>query len=414
MKILVISNLYPPHQLGGYEIGCRNVVNGLRSLGHEVHVLTSPSHFKQIDPEESIFRSLQLRAFQFGAAETPLTRLEAQVSNYTNTAVTVAHIAEFIPDCVYLFNLYGLGGLGIVDALNTLKYPWVMHLMDQLPQMLQAGVHRSVLDLYNATNGMIYRSGKLISMSAHLLNEIKKNCKFKYAMDADLIPGWANAEGPIKERQYLSNGHAQFVSAGAIHPHKGIDVILEAVSLLKKEMITNFMVTIYGNGQHAFYIDLCKQLKIMDKVTFKPMQRQEDLMEIYQRADAFLFPTWEREPFGFAPIEAAAVGCIPIITHTCGAAERLIRNVNCLKIQRNASSLRDAMITICSGSLSLVEIGKNAQTIAREDLSFSTCLRRIESIVATVSYKSSTPEKPDWLHNNLFYLKHNLAVRLSN
>lgn len=414
MKILVISNLYPPHQLGGYEIGCRNVVNGLRSLGHEVHVLTSPSHFKQNVAEESIFRSLQLRAFQFGGSETPLTRMEAQVSNYTNTSVTLAHIAEFRPHCVYFFNLYGLGGLGIIDAVNTLKYPWVMHLMDQLPQMLKLGVHRSVLELFNATNGNIYRAGKLISMSAHLLREIEKNCGFKYAMDADLVPGWADAEGPVRDRDYLQNGHAQFVTAGAILAHKGIDVIIQAVALLKQEMISNFTVTIYGNGQQAFYINHCKQFQVLDKISFRPMQTQAELTEIYRASDAFLFPTWEREPFGFAPIEAAAVGCVPIITHNCGAAERLIRNINCLKIERTADALRDAMKSVCSGLAPLAILGKNAQMIARQDLSFATCLGRIENILSTAIYKAKTPAKPDWLLNNLCYLKHNLAAKISH
>jgi glycogen synthase len=414
MKILVISNLYPPNQLGGYEIGCRNVVNGLRSRGHEVHVLTSPSHFKQTNAEESVFRNLQLRAFQFRGSETSLTQIEAKVSNYTNTSVTLAHIKEFGPDCVYLFNLYGLGGLGIIDALNTLKYTWVMHLMDQLPHMLQHGVHPAILELFNANHGNAYRTGKLISMSSHLMREIKKNCGFRYAMDADLIPGWADADGPVQERNYLRNGHAQFVTAGAIHAHKGIDVIIQAVALLKQEMISNFTVSIYGNGKQAFYIDLCKQLQVQDHVLFKAMQTQAELIEIYRSSDAFLFPTWEREPFGFAPIEAAAVGCVPIITHNCGAAERLIRNVNCMKIRRTSASLRDAMKSVCSGLTPLAAIGKNAQTIARQDLSFSNCLGRIESILATAVYKAKPPNTPDWLLNNLCYLKHNLAVRLSH
>ena len=41
MRILVISNFYPPHIIGGYEIGCRDIVEALRSRGHEVSVLTS-------------------------------------------------------------------------------------------------------------------------------------------------------------------------------------------------------------------------------------------------------------------------------------------------------------------------------------------------------------------------------------
>lgn len=41
MKILLPTSLYPPHYVGGYELGCRDVVEGLRGRGHEVQVLTS-------------------------------------------------------------------------------------------------------------------------------------------------------------------------------------------------------------------------------------------------------------------------------------------------------------------------------------------------------------------------------------
>ena len=41
MRILIVSNLYPPHHIGGYELGCRDVVEGLKARGHEVKVLTS-------------------------------------------------------------------------------------------------------------------------------------------------------------------------------------------------------------------------------------------------------------------------------------------------------------------------------------------------------------------------------------
>ena len=41
IRILVLSNFYPPHHIGGYELRCRSVVDGLRRRGHHVHVLTS-------------------------------------------------------------------------------------------------------------------------------------------------------------------------------------------------------------------------------------------------------------------------------------------------------------------------------------------------------------------------------------
>ena len=61
MRILVISNLYPPHGLGGYEERCKVCVDALRQRGHEVAVLTSsyghdPEQPQQ--PEEGVHREL--------------------------------------------------------------------------------------------------------------------------------------------------------------------------------------------------------------------------------------------------------------------------------------------------------------------------------------------------------------------
>jgi glycogen(starch) synthase len=41
MRILVLTNLYPPAALGGYERMCRDVVERFRRRGHTVGVLTS-------------------------------------------------------------------------------------------------------------------------------------------------------------------------------------------------------------------------------------------------------------------------------------------------------------------------------------------------------------------------------------
>jgi hypothetical protein len=41
VKILVLSNLYPPDFIGGYELACEQAVDALIARGHEVRVLTS-------------------------------------------------------------------------------------------------------------------------------------------------------------------------------------------------------------------------------------------------------------------------------------------------------------------------------------------------------------------------------------
>src|ERR1700760_2446245 len=41
MRILILSNLYPPNVVGGYERLCYEVTAGLAASGHEMTVLTS-------------------------------------------------------------------------------------------------------------------------------------------------------------------------------------------------------------------------------------------------------------------------------------------------------------------------------------------------------------------------------------
>src|SRR3954469_20251061 len=47
MKLAVVSNLYPPLFIGGYEIGAALVVDELRRRGHDVRVLTAHRYYLQ-------------------------------------------------------------------------------------------------------------------------------------------------------------------------------------------------------------------------------------------------------------------------------------------------------------------------------------------------------------------------------
>src|SRR4051812_15544313 len=59
MRILFISERYPPHFIGGYEIACASVAEGLRHRGHQVGVLTSNFSLGRLrDNETGIFRRL--------------------------------------------------------------------------------------------------------------------------------------------------------------------------------------------------------------------------------------------------------------------------------------------------------------------------------------------------------------------
>ena len=63
MKILVISNYYPPFEIGGWEQLTRDVTNELGRRGHQVRVLTSNHKAEGVfRPEPAIARQFHLQS----------------------------------------------------------------------------------------------------------------------------------------------------------------------------------------------------------------------------------------------------------------------------------------------------------------------------------------------------------------
>jgi hypothetical protein len=57
MRIFIVTNLYPPHYFGGYEVRCAQVADYLHAAGHEIRVLTSsykPPTNREFSPESQL------------------------------------------------------------------------------------------------------------------------------------------------------------------------------------------------------------------------------------------------------------------------------------------------------------------------------------------------------------------------
>ena len=63
MKLLFITNAYPPYTLGGYDQICEGVRSRLEREGHTIHVLTSNHRVSEGPPQEQrVTRTLRLMA----------------------------------------------------------------------------------------------------------------------------------------------------------------------------------------------------------------------------------------------------------------------------------------------------------------------------------------------------------------
>src|SRR5580704_4511120 len=102
MRILLISNLFPPKIIGGYELRARDFARRLCRDGHQVTVASSPifaARSKDTEPFE-VFRTLECVGFspQIRSAEDRV--LLGLFVNLDNAAALEALIGTVNPDAI--------------------------------------------------------------------------------------------------------------------------------------------------------------------------------------------------------------------------------------------------------------------------------------------------------------------------
>jgi glycogen synthase len=383
VRILVVSNFYPPDFLGGYELGCAQAVNALRENGHEVAVCTTPSHLGVVN-EHQILRYLELadiyRPAVIKSDRNLLDDARAKLINFHNISVLLDIIAGFRPDVIYLWNLLGLGVVGIVSVLNHLNLPWVWHLMDRIPVAMCELPVSGLETLFEESSTRNLNQGAFIAVSSILAEECRS-----FGIDLGervfVLPTWISRSVDFTARTTRGDGPLRCLYAGTIGAHKGTDLILEAATLLIREGQTNFSVDLYGLGDWEGYRSMAERNNVDSHVRFHGSTDQQELDRLYLNHDVFLFPTSYREPNAFAVFEASAAGCVPVISRISGNAEWLVDNVHVIKIDRSADALAEALGSILDGEVDLKGLRKRGSWAVRTDFTLGKILAKIEQIL---------------------------------
>ena len=393
MRIVVLSNLYPPDVLGGYEIACAQAVDALRQRGHEVLVLTAtprkavptPQHVKRVFRLADVWN--QYLNARMGDLALRLLFADASFVNAFNVHVMAKEITEFQPDVVYIHNIFGLGGLGLVATLEQLGVPWVWHLGDDVPTMLCKHINQIMPELVRQFG--LRTRGRFIAVSSRVVEEMERD-GIELSSPVEIIPYWVTGDPTPLDRSYMPDGILRVVTGGRLNPAKGIDRLIEAVANLRDEGVDNVTLDLYGTSHEAGrYPNLINRLGLGDRVRLMGFLPQRELFRRYSEYDVFAFPTWDREPFGLAPLEAAAHGgCVPLVSRSCGVGEWLVHGVHCVKTGLEPGSLERALRTLGESGADLAVLGTRARRTALRDMHIDSIVPRIEAILEDAAFES--------------------------
>ena len=325
MKILVISNYYPPHYIGGYELSCFSTVEYLKKQGHEVYVLTGNYKNESIE-FENVYRKLKYINYENSSF---INKHQIEVYNYKTTK---SILQKLNPDLVYIWSLR-LVSLSPAIAVNNLNVKKVYEIGDfwmkgYLSNSFLSKVKRSIKNLLPFTINQDLDISPAICISNWVAQEMQDKYSSK---EVYMVPNGVNIYE--KKRKKLGD-KIKYMFCGRIDYTKGLDIAIKALGNLKDKGISNFELHIYGEG-NDMYIKKCKNiiniLNLQEEVKF--CGKKDDIQDYYSQYDVLLMPTRMREPFGLVIIEAMAAGVVVIATNAYGPAEIIDNNKDGLLFQ---------------------------------------------------------------------------------
>ncbi|GAA5115568.1 glycosyltransferase family 4 protein [Luteolibacter yonseiensis] len=405
MKILVISNLYPPHEIGGYEIICRDVVEQLTKTGHELRVLTS-DHRIANRPEFAqphVSRRLKIHGF-FGHPWLPIHRLFKEIEAPNHRAVR-EEIAAFRPDVVYVWNLGGISK-SILHTLRASAIPVTFFVSDHwIARSLAADVW---LGWWNTpgTFSRTFLRGILTALGIRKRLDLAaptaptstlrfENISFCSAFLRDLTAakGWPVAHAEVIHTATetsvftVKTDHSRFEKllwVGRLSADKDPLTAIRAVAAAHRAGMTFLTLDIFGNGDAPYLAEIDEEIRklgLTDHIHRRTALASE-MRGLYSQYDALLFTSNWGEPFAITPLEAMASG-LPVITSLDGGQVELARHgVNCLVAEAANPDLYATSLAELGASPELrASISTTGLEEVRNRLDIAPITRQIEALL---------------------------------
>lgn len=345
MRLLFLSNFFPPARSGGYTQWCHEVTERLAERGHTIGVLTSRHERTKVPAgEQNIYRLLHLEGDL--AYYHPLPFFSKWKKQHRENLLYLEQIVqEFAPDLIFIWGMWALSKALPALAEQRLPGRVVYYLSDYWP---------SATDMHTAywqspARHYLMRPPKRILSKIALLmlaKEGQPDLKLEQVIcvsarvrdllveaglpvqNAQIIYGGTDVERflDVRRRDCLP-GHLKLLYAGQLVQHKGVHTAIEAMSRLVKAWgINEISLTLVGSGHpdyEAFLHDLIEKEGLQNHMAIHKPVSKDEMPAIFQQFDVLIFPSIYEEPLARITQEAMASGLAVVGTTTGGTKEIL-------------------------------------------------------------------------------------------
>jgi glycogen(starch) synthase len=408
LRILLISNYYPPYEVGGYEQLCRDVAARLSDRGHAIHVLTSNHGLDgRSQPDEPAIHRLLEISPDYGARLGPawqfmFARRQAETRN---RECLRSLVQQFQPEVICIWNLQGLPRSLAVEAeslSNVGVAYWLAGYSPAEPDEYWLYWSASTINpaispikqlLSSAALSILRNEGQPIHPQMQHVAVVSEFMRNKGIADGSL-PSYAQViyNGVEIERFYRPvqtdlDGPLSLLQAGRVSEDKGVHTAVEAIGRLARDyQIRNVHLYVAGSGPaayQAFLEQIVQQYGIEEMVSFLGWLPRDAMPDLMAKCQVLLLPTVHHEPFARVVLEAMASGLAVTGTLTGGTGELLQHEVTGLSFAAGDSGdLAKQIGRLAQDSALRIRLATQGQRLVCERFDLERMVDAIERLLA--------------------------------
>jgi glycogen(starch) synthase len=318
MRLLIVTNLYPPQELGGYGRSLADFGWGLLKRGHQVEVLAAQAAYLGRDAPgpsgETVWRELQL----LGSFEGGVSLLaDGQARNAAlerNSTVVKRRIQQGNYGGVLLGNL-DLLGTELLHALLEPGLPVLHHVGFVAPPFAPSQYPRQA-------NYQLVAASKAVRKSLTAGGLPVSNAPVVYPGARVELFGSAVTGRPIASA--LGGGALKVCFAGLLMSSKGAHTLLEAAALLHQKGLPVEVMLAGGRFQVDYVEGLehyIERVGLQGQVQIVGALTRDQLARFFSLNQVAVFPSIYPEAFGIVAAEAMASGLALVSSGAGGAGE---------------------------------------------------------------------------------------------
>ena len=381
MHILVVTNLYPPQELGGYGRAMADFVWGLQRLGHRVQVLCSDAPYLGsggAGPSgEPVDRRLQLKG-SFARGVQHLHNHAGRLAvDQANAALLQYWLDQDHWDGVLVGNL-DLLGVEVLKPLLAASIPVLHHVgfvaPPFAPEQWPCSPHYTLVAASQAVRTSLLAVGLPVAQAPVVYPGARVELFGPEAVGRALPPP---PEGTFQRP-------LRVCFAGLLMASKGPHTVLEAVSELRGAGIHVQLTLAGGRFQHDYVQQLhsyVQQQALGEQVQWLGQLRRDQLARLFALQHVAVFPSLYPEAFGIVAAEAMASGLALVSSGVGGAAELFEPGVSGLNFRPGDCSDLATQLGRLAGSPHLLQqLQRKGQERVRSLFSVMAAARQLEKL----------------------------------